>query len=176
MNLINFRSDETSTKTLRITGLQIHYLIICPRKLWLFSHHIEMEGESDSVAMGKLLHEQSFQRMKREVLIDDLIRVDFLDRSAVHDIKTAESMKDAHRAQILYYLWYLKQKGVKRKGVINYPKQKRSVEIELTSEAESEVLGWIRQVQNVVARQKPPVIEEPMGICSKCSYQELCWG
>jgi CRISPR/Cas system-associated exonuclease Cas4 (RecB family) len=49
------------TDTPRLTGTQINYLLICPRKLWLFSHHIEMERESDQVALGQLaLHQKSF--------------------------------------------------------------------------------------------------------------------
>ena len=161
----------------RITGTQINYLLICQRKLWLFSHHIEMERESDAVALGQLLHDESFQRKKKELLIDDLIRIDFFDDDAVHDIKKGRSMEEAHRAQILYYLWYLKLKGVEGlKGVINYPKQKRSVEVELTPVAEAEVEEWIRQVQAVVAQATPPLIAEPMRICKKCSYNELCWG
>jgi CRISPR-associated exonuclease Cas4 len=161
----------------RLTGTQLNYLLICPRKLWLFSHHIEMERESDAVALGQLLHEESFPRQKKELLIDDLIRIDFFDDEAVHDIKKGRSMEEAHRAQILYYLWYLKQKGVEGlKGVINYPKQRRSVEVELTPDAEAEVEEWMRQVQIVVAQETPPVIEAPMRICRKCSYNELCWG
>jgi CRISPR-associated exonuclease Cas4 len=161
----------------RLTGTQLNYLLVCPRKLWLFSHHIEMERENDAVALGQLLHEESFQRQKKEVLIDDLIRIDFFDDEAVHDIKKGRSMEEAHRAQILYYLWYLKQKGVEGlKGVINYPKQRRSVEIELTFDAEAEVEEWIRQVQMVVAQATPPIVEAPMRICRKCSYNELCWG
>jgi CRISPR-associated exonuclease Cas4 len=161
----------------RLTGTQLNYLLVCPRKLWLFSHHITMERENEAVALGQLLHEESFQRQKKEVLIDDLIRIDFFDDEAVHDIKKGRSMEEAHRAQILYYLWYLRQKGVEGlKGVINYPKQRRSVEVELTPAAEVEVEEWVRQVQMVVAQATPPVVEAPMRICRKCSYNELCWG
>jgi CRISPR-associated exonuclease Cas4 len=166
-----------TTDTPRLTGTQINYLLICTRKLWLFSHHIEMERESDLVALGQLLHTESFQRAKKEVLIDDLIRLDFFDDEAVHDIKKGRSMEEAHRAQLLYYLWYLKRKGVEGlKGVINYPKQKRSVELELTPEAEKQVETWMHQVQEVVQQETPPRVEEPMTICRKCSYAELCWG
>jgi CRISPR-associated exonuclease Cas4 len=95
----------------------------------------------------------------------------------VHDIKKGRSMEEAHRAQLLYYLWYLKRKGVEGlKGVINYPKQKRSVELELTPEAEKQVEAWMHQVQEVVQQETPPIVEEPMTICRKCSYAELCWG
>ena len=165
------------TDTPRLTGTQINYLLICPRKLWLFSHHIEMERENDLVALGQLLHEESFQRKKKEVLIDDLIRLDFFDDAAIHDMKKGRSMEEAHRAQVLYYLWYLKHKGVEGlKGVINYPKQKRSVEIALTPEAEKQVEEWLQQAQEVIRQETPPAVETPMHICRKCSYSELCWG
>lgn len=168
--------DLSQSANLRLTGTQINYLHICQRKLWLFSHHIEMEQTSDRVALGRLAHEESFQRKRKEVLIDDLIRVDFFEDDAVHDVKLGKSMEEAHRAQILYYLWYLKQKGVERKGVINYPKQKRSVEVELTPEMEQQVEEWVRQAQAVIAQETPPVVDELMKICRKCSYAELCWG
>ena len=87
-----------STDTPRLTGTQINYLLICPRMLWLFSHHIEMERENDLVTLGQLLHEESFQRKKKEVLIDDLICLDFFDDNAVHDMKKGRSMEEAHRA------------------------------------------------------------------------------
>lgn len=160
----------------RFTGTQLNYLLVCPRKLWLFSHDIEMERESDAVALGRLLHEESFERKKKEILIDDLIRLDFFDDDAVHDIKKGRSMEEAHRAQLLYYLYYLRTKGVVRKGVINYPKQKRSMEIELTPDAIEQVEAWIEQVQDVIAQPIPPAVEAPMTICRKCSYAELCWG
>jgi CRISPR-associated exonuclease Cas4 len=48
----------------RFTGTQINYFLVCLRKLWLFSHDLEMEHESDTVALGRFLHEESFQRNK----------------------------------------------------------------------------------------------------------------
>jgi hypothetical protein len=48
--------------------------------------------------------------------------MDFFD-DAVYDIKKGRSMEEAHRAQLLYYLWHLKRKGVEGlQGGINYPK------------------------------------------------------
>jgi CRISPR-associated exonuclease Cas4 len=49
-----------TTDTPRLTGTQLNYLFICTRKLWLFSHHIEMERESNLVALGQLMHAESF--------------------------------------------------------------------------------------------------------------------
>ena len=68
---------EDST-TIRVTGTMIGHLYVCPRELWFFQNHIEMEHTSDLVSMGKLLHEESYSREKRkERPIDDrnLIRL-----------------------------------------------------------------------------------------------------
>ena len=114
-------------------------------------------GGNGVVGRRNVAGKASFQRKKKEVLIDDLIRLDFFDDKAIHDMKKGRSMEEAHRAQLLYYLWYLKRKGVEGlKGVINYPKQKRSVEIALTPDAEEQVEEWLQQAQEVIQRGTPP--------------------
>jgi CRISPR-associated exonuclease Cas4 len=54
-----------SEKQLRIIGTQINYYFICKTKLWLFSHHIQMEQESELVLLGKILHKDSYKRDKK---------------------------------------------------------------------------------------------------------------
>ena len=163
--------------TAHITGTTINYLHVCPRKLWFFQNHIEMEHTSDLVSMGQLLHEESYSREKRkERSIDDLIRIDFVDKDGIlHDVKSGKAMEKAHEMQILYYLYLLKQKGVaNRKGVINYPRQRRTLEVELTPEKEHEVEEAIREVKKISDLPTPPDVEF-MKICKSCSYMELCW-
>ncbi|MEM3192938.1 MAG: Dna2/Cas4 domain-containing protein, partial [Candidatus Parvarchaeota archaeon] len=35
------------------TGTQVNYYFVCKRKLWFFSHNIELESDSDLVLMGR---------------------------------------------------------------------------------------------------------------------------
>jgi CRISPR/Cas system-associated exonuclease Cas4 (RecB family) len=49
------------------------------------------------------------------------------------------------------------------------------VEIALTPEAEKQVEEWLQQAQEVIQQETPPAVEEPMKICRKYSYSELCW-
>ena len=72
----------------RFTGSQINYYFICKRKLWLFSHNIELEPESDLVKLGKLLHENKYQKKMKEVQVDR-IKVDFLETKKVSTNQTA---------------------------------------------------------------------------------------
>ena len=167
---------EDST-TIRVTGTMISYLHVCPRQLWFFQNHIEMEHTSDRVAMGQLLHEESYPREKRkERPINERNLIDFIDKDGIlHDVKSSPSMQKAHEMQMLYYLYLLKQKGLpNRKGVINYPRQRRTVAVELTPEKECEVEEAIRKVKKISDLPTPPDVEF-MKICKSCSYMELCW-
>ncbi len=160
----------------RITGTEVNYLFVCPSKLWLFHHHIEMEHTSDYVALGQLLHEDSYPRENKETMIDNLIRIDFVDKDGfLHDVKSGRSMEMAHEMQILYYLYVLKQMGLpNRKGVINYTRQRRKTEVELTSEKEQEIESAMERVRQINSMSAPPDAEFTK-LCRKCSYAELCW-
>ena len=100
----------------KINGTQINYYFICKTKLWLFSHNIRLEHESDNVALGKQLHEDSFKKEK-EFLIDDLINIDFIkinDSVEIHEVKKTQKMEESHIYQLLYYMFYLKnEKDIK---------------------------------------------------------------
>ena len=160
-----------------ITGTAINYLYICKRKLWFFQNHLEMEHTSEYVDIGQLLHEDTYPREKRrEWLIDGMVRIDFVDKDGIlHDIKSGPAMETAHVMQLCYYLYLLKQKGVTdRKGVINYPRQRRTTEVELTVDRERELETAIEKVTQIAALPTPPHADY-MKICKSCSYQELCW-
>ncbi len=43
-----------TSKELHITGTQMNYYFLCHTKLWYFAHHIQMEQESDLVALGMM--------------------------------------------------------------------------------------------------------------------------
>ena len=74
----------------KINGTQINYYFICKTKLWLFSHNIQLEHESESVKLGKILHEDSFKREKGH-LIDNLINVDFIKLTDCVEIHEQEA-------------------------------------------------------------------------------------
>lgn len=43
---------------------------------------------------------------------------------SIREVKYSSKMKEADIMQVMYYLYYLKQKGVQKQGIINYPKEK----------------------------------------------------
>lgn len=178
--------ENAALVDLRIGGTEVHYYVLCPRKLWWFSHGMEQEhagGASSSVgqenvALGSLLHEESYRdKHKKDVLIDDLLRLDFTESGAVHEVKKSRGAQKATRFQLLYYLYYLKhEKGVETTGVIDYPKERRRETVTLTPELEEEVETILAGVRDTRALPVPPLVPAPMPVCKKCAYQELCWG
>lgn len=165
------------TKKLVFNGTQVNYYIVCPAKLWYFSHFMQMEHSSDLVALGKLIHETSFERSKKDVLIDSKISIDFVEKEnkiIIHDVKKSKKLEKAHVYQVLYYLYFLKQKGVKAEGEINYPKLRKIEKVELTEDNEREIETILKQIRQIILQDKPPKAEKKR-YCRKCSYFEFCW-
>ncbi|MCR4405292.1 MAG: CRISPR-associated protein Cas4 [Candidatus Acetothermia bacterium] len=160
------------------TGTEVNYYVVCRRKLWLYSHHLELERSSDRVALGALLHETSYERLpKREVLIDSLIKVDILEGSGkVLEVKYSQKMAEAARLQVLYYLYYLKRKGLTGLvGEVRFPRQRRIEQVYLTEEAERQVEAALEEIARLNELEAPPQAEWTP-ICRPCAYAEFCWG
>lgn len=135
-----------------------------------------MEHTSDVVYMGKLISEESYQREKKELLIDGAIKIDFLGRDGViHEVKKSDKVEQAHEFQLLYYLFYLKQKGICHvRGELNYPKLKKKMLVELTPEKETRLIEIIHEMEAIIhAAEIPQRLK--ISFCKKCSYFELCW-
>ncbi|MGB4097332.1 MAG: CRISPR-associated protein Cas4 [Acetomicrobium sp.] len=174
----NYEGNIYTGEKLFYTGTQVYYYEVCHRKLWLYSHHLEMEKSSDKVALGALLHETSYPRLKKhEVLIDSLIKVDILEESGkVLEVKYSNKMIEASRLQVLYYLYYLKRKGFDGLiGELRFPRQKRKEDVILTKEKEMEVEAALQHITQLIGLPSPPVVEWS-GICRSCAYAEFCWG
>jgi len=136
-----------------------------------------MESSSDQVTLGKLLHDRSYRyQPKREIMIDNLIKIDLIESGVIHEVKYSRKMEEAHRWQILYYLYYLKQLGLEGlEGEINYPKLRRKEEVSLSSKEEAKMLQTLREIKQVENLPQPPEASFSR-LCKKCSYAELCWG
>ncbi len=160
---------------LNIQGVKINYYFVCKRKLWLFSKGITMEQNSDRVMTGKLVHENSYKRKKhKELLIDNLLKLDILDDTYIREVKISSKMEKADKMQLYYYLYYLKKLGINKKGMLNYVKERRQEEIELTEEIEKEVEKVILDIVEINKNLKPPKLEK-LPYCTKCAYYEFCY-
>ncbi|MBB6713828.1 CRISPR-associated protein Cas4 [Clostridium gasigenes] len=164
--------DFEDYKTL---GVKINYYYICKRKLWLFSKGISFEKYNDRVLQGKVVHETSYKReQNKEIEIDGNIKIDIIDKNFIREVKISSKMEESDRMQLLYYLYYLKNMGIERRGKINYVKEKRVEEIELTNDDIQEIERVLVEIKEIDLLDKAPRnIKKPF--CKKCSYYEFCY-
>jgi len=175
---------------MKITGTHIAYYFICTRKLWFFCKGIRCEQESDAVRLGKHIHETSYARKKKEIDVDGVIVVDWIDyeNKVLHEVKKSDKMEQSHIWQLKYYMWYLEQKGLHvaedddecegpgYTGEINYPRLNKKKKVVLTradrEQIENKILPDIERIANLA---RPPETVE-WKVCRSCSYNELCYG
>lgn len=167
---------EFNFEELKVQGIKFNYYFICKRKLWLFSKGISMEESNDRVQQGKVIHQYSYgnKEKKKEKLIDGMIKIDILESHTVREVKLSSKMENADRMQLLYYLYYLKQKGIHKNGSINYVNEKRVDEIKLTKEDEIYIEEVLIDINTILNYNIPPKIIK-LPYCKKCAYYEYCY-
>lgn len=158
------------------TGVMVYYYFVCKRKLWFFCKDIKFEDNSEDVGIGKLIDETSYSREKKHINIDNIINIDFVkDWEVLHDIKKSRSIEEASIWQLKYYIYYLRKKGVNiEKGILDYPKIKKRIDVFLYDE-DNETIEKIIEEINAICNSSRPLAREVMKICKKCAYYELCY-
>jgi CRISPR-associated exonuclease Cas4 len=134
-----------------------------------------MEHTSELVDIGKIIHENSYNRKRKEIELEG-IKVDLIEakRGIIHEVKKSKSLEDAHLWQIKYYLYYFKQIGIEVEGIIDYPKLRRRERIVLSEEDILKLKTMLADITMIEWKtQPPPVINKPY--CKKCSYYEFCY-
>ena len=159
-----------------VTGSMIYYYFICQRKLWYFANEIQMEQNSELVSIGKILDETSYQREKKSIMIDDTINIDFIKEEAIlHEVKKTKAIEEAGIWQVKYYMYYLKNKGVKNvTAELDFPLLKQTKTILLEDEDEKILQQVVKDIERIVMLSKPPESIHNK-ICKKCAYYDLCY-
>ncbi|SFA87766.1 CRISPR-associated exonuclease, Cas4 family [Lentibacillus halodurans] len=157
-----------------ISGVHIHYYFVCHRKLWLFSKNIQLEEGHERVQTGKILHERAYKNSDKKELTVDNFKIDAIDGEYVREIKVSSKMTKANKWQLLFYLYELKKRGLNKKGLISYTKEKRTEDVVLTKEDEKVLEDIIEDIYEITEQSYPPeVINSP--ICTKCAYYDFCY-
>ncbi len=159
-----------------VTGTIINYYIVCPVKMWLHYHKINLEDNSEEVRIGKVLHE--INETKVDEISFEGIKVDKISRDYIVEVKKSDSDITAAKWQLLYYMWILKQKGIIKKGrieVFEKKKQdKKRIEIILDEENEKKLLELIEDIKKILSQNIPPKPKFE-NKCKKCAYFEYCF-
>jgi len=119
-----------------------------------------------------------YNKEEKDVIIDS-IAIDFIKNGnvlEVHEIKKSDREFEADKFQALYYLYFLKKKGISNAvAIINYVKLGKVVRITLSEESEREIKEVIDEIKSIISLEKPP---EPVKMkkCTNCAYYYFCWG
>lgn len=161
-----------------ITATHINLYHVCHRQLWLHVHGIRMEHQSDAVYAGKLVGETAYgqrARRYRELEIAGS-KIDHFDprEQLVREVKKSSRKLEAHRAQVLYYCYLLRQNGIEANGLLEYPSERRTVAVEWTEDSEAEVESWLTGIRQVIESATCPEVIRAR-YCRQCSYYEFCY-
>jgi len=161
---------------MKVNGTLVNYYFFCKTKLWLHANRINLEDNSEDVRIGKILHELQEKKSKKGEISIDNIKIDKLTKDYLVEIKKSDSDPEAVKWQVLLYK--LKQKGVTKKGKIEYiekKKQNKKIEyIELDEVNEKKLLEVLEKISDLIDLPKPPeVVFESH--CKKCAYYEYCF-
>lgn len=163
---------------MQVNGTLINYYFHCKRQCYLHGNRLNLEDNSEQVKIGKTIHEEkAADKSNSEIAIDN-IRLDKLTKEYLTEVKKSDADVEAAKWQLLYYLKVLKNKGIVRKGKLEFVEKNKSDKkvmiLELTEELENELDGYVNEIQELIASDKPPEILNSSK-CKKCAYYEYCY-
>jgi CRISPR-associated exonuclease Cas4 len=162
----------------KINGTLINYYFFCKTKLWLHANRINLEDNSEDVRIGKILHELAEEKNKKAEITIDNVKIDKLTKEYLVEIKKSDYDPEAVKWQVLLYLYKLKQKGIVKKGKIEFIEKKKQSKkvhyVELDEVSEKELLEVLDTIGRLINLPVPP---EPIfeKHCKKCAYYEYCF-
>jgi len=124
------------------------------------------------------MHELAEEKNKKSEISIDNVKIDKLTKDYLVEIKKSDSDPEAVKWQVLLYLYKLKQKGVVRKGKIEFIEKKKQSKkvhyVELDEANEKELLEVLSAIGDLIDLPVPPepVFEKH---CKKCAYYEYCF-
>ena len=162
---------------MNVNGTLINYYFHCRRQCYLHGNRMNLEDNSEVVKIGKALHEERAGKDNSEIAIEN-IRLDKLTREYLTEIKKSDADVEAAKWQLLFYLKVLKEKGIIRKGKLEFieknKSQKKVMILELTEEIESQLNEHVKAIEELLDSDEiPPGLNKAS--CKKCAYYEYCY-
>ena len=159
-----------------ITGTLIWYYFVCKREVWLMARELNPREDYDRMELGRLLHEESYKRNDKEIIIGD-VRLDLI-REEHGKVLVGEVKKSSHFTlpaimQVCFYLRQLKERGVDAEGQLLFPKERKKLLVELSPENERQLDEAISNIRLLMALPAPPPYVRGK-FCAHCAYLEFC--
>ncbi|WP_027626927.1 CRISPR-associated protein Cas4 [Clostridium lundense] len=163
---------------MRINGTLINYYFHCKRQCYLHGNRLNLEDNSENVKIGKAIHEEKESKSKNTEIAIDNIKIDKLTNEYLVEIKKSDADVEASKWQLLYYLKVLKDKGIDRKGKLEFIEKNKGNNKILYFELDEELLKQldkhIREIDELIQGDKIPQVLN-VAKCKKCAYYEYCY-
>jgi len=162
---------------MNITGTLINYYFHCKTQCWLHANRLNLEDNSEDVRIGKVLHEINEEKSKKTEIKIDNIKIDKITKDYLSEFKKSDSDPEAVKWQVLLYLYKLKQKGVIRKGKVEYHEKNHNTKteiFELDEQNEQALLDVLAQINTLIDLPATPTPQFE-NKCKKCAYYEYCY-
>ncbi|MFT4144347.1 MAG: CRISPR-associated protein Cas4 [Mobilitalea sp.] len=162
---------------MKVNGTLINYYFHCKRQCWLHGNRVNLEDNSEEVKIGKALHEVRQEMYKETEISIENIKIDKLSGEYLTEIKKSDADINAATWQVLLYLKILKDKGIDKKGKLEFiekNKSKNTIYVELDEKKMIELNQVSDDIEELLQQKDvPEVIKLPK--CKKCAYYEYCF-
>ncbi|WP_055666375.1 CRISPR-associated protein Cas4 [Desnuesiella massiliensis] len=163
---------------MKVNGTLINYYFHCKRQCYLHGNRLNLEDNSEIVQIGKAIHEERQEKSDNTEISIDNIKLDKLTSEYLVEVKKSDADVEASKWQLFYYLKVLKEKGIERKGKLEFVEKNKTknkvLYFELTEDILKELEVHVKNIENLLLEEDiPEVLNEPK--CKKCAYYEYCY-
>lgn len=162
---------------LHVSGTLVWYYYICPREVWLIGHQITPDQDDTNVSLGRFIQDYSYPRERKELALGnskmDVFKLEN-GELLIGEVKKSSRYRHSARMQLAFYLDELKQRGVKARGELRFPKEKQREEVILDQETERQLDIAKREILRLLYLPQPPPPTK-IRFCKNCAYAEFCW-
>lgn len=163
---------------MKINGTLMNYYFHCRRQCYLHGNRLNLEDNSELVQIGRAIHEEKAQDYDNTEIAIENIKLDRLTSEYLTEIKKSDADEEASKWQLYYYLKVLKDKGIIRKGRLEFQEKnknsKKTVILELGEAQERELERHQKEIEELLLQPKVP--EAVLAAhCKKCAYYEYCF-
>lgn len=163
---------------MRVNGTLMNYYFHCKRQCYLHGNRLNLEDNSEIVQIGKAIHEEKAAEAANTEIAIENIRIDRLTSEYLTEIKKSDADEEACKWQLLYYLMVLKEKGIIRKGKLEFVEKnkaaKKTVILELTEDNEQQLRQYVEEIEQLLGQPDVPAPVKK-NHCKKCAYYEYCF-
>lgn len=162
---------------MKVNGTLINYYFHCKRQCWLHGNRVNLEDNSEEVKIGKALHEVRQEMYKETEISIENIKIDKLSGEYLTEVKKSDADINAATWQVLLYLKILKEKGIEKKGKLEFiekNKSKNTIYVELDEKKMIQLNQVIGDIEELLQQKDVPEVNK-LPKCKKCAYYEYCF-